>query len=211
MNDLSVFFAITFITVLTPGAGVLCTIASALQGGPGTAWQAPLGNVLGSFTIGVLCAVGLGAVLTASPVLFTVMQFVSAALLLYLGWRSWHARATVFHEDTKIERTKTQGLTLFVQAYLLQLTNPMLFVYLLSLLPQFIGPDDVYAERMAVLLGIFAGCGIVIHFAYSYAAAWARKFLASPRASVMLNRISGALFAFFGISVIVQAVSRMMG
>ena len=45
MHDLSVFFAITFVTVLTPGAGVLFTISSALRGGMRSAWQAPLGNV----------------------------------------------------------------------------------------------------------------------------------------------------------------------
>lgn len=41
MHDLSVFFAITFVTVLTPGAGVLFTISSALRGGIRSAWQAP--------------------------------------------------------------------------------------------------------------------------------------------------------------------------
>jgi len=46
----------------------------------------------------------------------------------------------------------------------------------------------------------------VIHFAYSYAAAWARKFLASPRAAQLINRISALLFCCFGVSVLLKAL-----
>lgn len=216
MHDLSVFFAITFVTVLTPGAGVLFTISSALRGGMRSAWQAPLGNVLGSFVIALLCAVGLGAVLTTSPVLFTALQVASAIVLLYLGWRAWHSPAKSLRslEEGGIESEsgpKPQGCSLFLSAFLLQLTNPMLFVYLVSLLPQFVAPEDPYVERMAVLLAIFAGTGIVIHFCYSYSAAWARRFLSGPKASTIMNRVSGALFIFFSVSVLVKAVAAQMG
>lgn len=210
MHDLSVFCVITFITVLTPGAGVLFTVASALRGGMRTAWQAPLGNVLGSFVIALLCVVGLGALLTASPVLFTMLQGVSALLLLYLGWRSWHAPAKSFAslKDGGGEKPAAHphsDYSLFISAFFLQLTNPMLFVYLVSLFPQFISPEDDYASRASVLMAIFAGCGIVIHLSYGYSAAWARRFLSTPRASLIMNRVSGALFCFFGVSVLVKA------
>lgn len=214
MHDLSVFFVITFITVLTPGAGVLFTVACALRGGMRRAWQAPLGNVLGSFVIALLCVVGLGAVLTTSPVLFTAMQAVSALLLLYLGWRSWHAPAKSFasfkEEDGQAPEKggkRESDYSLFISAFFLQLTNPMLFVYLVSLFPQFISPTDDYVSRAAVLMAIFAGCGIVIHLAYGYSAAWARRFLSTPHASLILNRVSGALFCFFGVSVLVKAAA----
>lgn len=180
-----------------------------------SAWQAPLGNVLGSFVIALLCAVGLGAVLTTSPVLFTALQVASAIVLLYLGWRAWHSPAKSFESlrEGEIESEKgpkPRGGSLFLSAFLLQLTNPMLFVYLVSLLPQFVAPEDPYVERMAVLLAIFAGTGIVIHFCYSYSAAWARRFLSGPKASSIMNRVSGALFIFFGVSVLVKAVAAQM-
>ena len=216
MHDLSVFFAITFVTALTPGAGVLFTISSALRGGMRSAWQAPLGNVLGSFVIALLCAVGLGAVLTASPLLFTALQVASSIVLLYLGWRAWKSPAKSFRslEEGRIEAEsgpKPSGHSLFLSAFLLQLTNPMLFVYLVSLLPQFVAPEDPYVERMAVLLAIFAGTGIVIHFCYSYSAAWARRFLSGPKASLIMNRVSGALFIFFGVSVLAKAIAAQLG
>ena len=95
---------------------------------------------------------------------------------------------------------------LFTSAFLLQLTNPMLYVFQVSFLPQFITPSDPYVPQTALLIAIFAGNGIVIHFAYSYAAAWARKFLASPRAAQLINRISALLFCCFGVSVLLKAL-----
>jgi len=56
MNDLPLYFALTFITILSPGAGVLFTVTSALRSGFQDAWQAPLGNVLASACVAVACA-----------------------------------------------------------------------------------------------------------------------------------------------------------
>lgn len=61
MNDLPLYFALTFLTILSPGAGVLFTVTSALRSGFQDAWQAPLGNVLASACVAVACAAGIGA------------------------------------------------------------------------------------------------------------------------------------------------------
>lgn len=96
MNDLPLYFTLTFITILSPGAGVLFTVTSALRSGFQDAWQAPLGNVLASACVAVACAAGIGAILTASPLVFSIVQGLSALVLLYLAWRSWHAPANGF-------------------------------------------------------------------------------------------------------------------
>lgn len=58
MQNLSVFLLITFVTILTPGAGVLFTVSTALRNGMHAPWQAPLGNAVGSTAISVVCAAG---------------------------------------------------------------------------------------------------------------------------------------------------------
>jgi|GEM_PF-118421 len=216
MNDLPLYFTLTFITILSPGAGVLFTVTSALRSGFQDAWQAPLGNVLASACVAVACAAGIGAILTASPLVFSIVQGLSALVLLYLAWRSWHAPANGFasladpaaavHHPSAPPAKQPHGASLFTSAFLLQLTNPMLYVFQVSFLPQFITPSAPYVPQAALLIAIFAGNGIVIHFAYSYAAAWARKFLASPRAAQLINRISALLFCCFGVSVLLKAL-----
>lgn len=104
MNDLPLYFALTFLTILSPGAGVLFTVTSALRSGFQDAWQAPLGNVLASACVAVACAAGIGAILTASPLVFSIVQGLSALVLLYL------AGAAGMHRLTALLRSQTLRL-----------------------------------------------------------------------------------------------------
>ena len=212
MHDLSVFFLVTFVTCVTPGAGILFTITSALRGGRAAAWQAPLGNCLGSGLIAVLTAAGLGALLTASPTLFLGFKTLSALLLLWLGWRAWSAPGTSFASlgapnSPNAAKAPEEGEgrklpSYLIGSFLLQLANPMLYVYLLSLLPQFISPADDYTARATFLIAIFSATGLVVHLGYSYTAAAARRFFRTPQASRRLNQASGVIFWILGLSVL---------
>lgn len=104
MNDLPLYFALTFLTILSPGAGVLFTVTSALRSGFQDAWQAPLGNVLASACVAVACAAGIGAILTASPL-------VSASCRDSLLWYSfiWPGAAGM-HRLTALLRSQTLRL-----------------------------------------------------------------------------------------------------
>ena len=127
MNDLPLYFALTFLTILSPGAGVLFTVTSALRSGFQDAWQAPLGNVLASACVAVACAAGIGAILTASPLVFSIVQGLSALVLLYLAWRSWHAPANGFasladpaaavHHPSAPPAKRPHGASLFTSAF----------------------------------------------------------------------------------------------
>ena len=198
MQNLSVFLLITFVTILTPGAGVLFTVSTALRNGMRAPWQAPLGNAVGSTAISVVCAAGVGAVITASPVLFTGMQVVSALVLLWLGLRAWNAPATGFASLAR----EGEGAAAGVKA---SASSRSSLSIVLSLLPQFIDPKGGYASQASLLIGIFGVSVLVIHLGYSFLAAWARRFLSSPRAAKAMNRISGGLFLLLGASVMLEA------
>lgn len=82
----------------------------------------------------------------------------------------------------------------------------MLIVFLLSLMPQFISPEDDYVSRVTLLSVLFVGICFLVHVGYSIIAAVARKWLAGPSFSFWLNRVSGALFWLLGLSVIWNAL-----
>ena len=91
MKDLSVYVLVTFITCVTPGSGVLYTVTNGLRGGLRTALASPLGTALGVGLMSLVSATGLGALIASSPALDAGLQLVSAAVLFWLGWRSWNA------------------------------------------------------------------------------------------------------------------------
>ena len=95
---------------------------------------------------------------------------------------------------------------IFKGALYVQASNVMLIVFLLSLMPQFISPEDDYVSRVTLLSVLFVGICFLVHLGYSAIAAVARKWLAGPNFSIWLNRVSGALFWLLGLSVIWNAL-----
>ena len=209
MSNLSFYFLVVFITAVTPGAGVLYTVSSGLRGGMRTALFAPLGNLTGVVAVSAISATGLGAMITASPAVYAALQVLGATVLFWLGWKNFTARAVSLAGAAEIsgKQAGKRGLDIFFGAALLQATNPMLIVFLLSLFPQFIDPREPYAVQAATLIVIFSLVCFCVHLVYSFLSAYGSRYLSGPRFSWWLNRVSGTLFWLLGASVIWKAFS----
>ncbi len=202
MNNLPLYCLVVFITGVTPGAGVLYTVTSGLRGGLKTALCAPLGNFAGTATMSVISATGLGALIAATPALYTGLQLAGAGVLLWLGWKNLHMKPVDLSRTDAAAGAARSARSIFLGAALLQATNPMLIVFLLSLFPQFIDPAAGYAPQAALLIAIFTGVCFCVHIGYSYTAALSSRYLSGPRFSLWLNRVSAGLFWLLGGSVI---------
>ena len=139
-NDLWFFAFVAFVACVTPGAGVLYTVTSSFRLGKSGAWAAPLGNCTGIIAMSIVSATGLGAVIQATPTLFYGLQAVGALMLVWFGWKNWKAKPinlTAAGNNPAVEdKVRSHNLrSAYVGAMLLQTTNPMLIVFLLSLLP----------------------------------------------------------------------------
>ena len=204
MHDLPAYLVVTFIACITPGAGVLNTVTNAFRYGRPTAWQSPVGNALGVGATSATSATGLRGITAASPVLFTGLQGAGALFLIWLGWKGWRAEGIDLGRIEKNVAGRPSGsVSLIRNAALLQTTNPMLIVFLLSLLPQFISPTDPdYAGRITLLITIFVLMCLAVHIVYSYTAVYALKLLSGPRFGLWVNRVSAVLFWLLGLSVL---------
>ena len=139
-SDLWFFAFVAFVACVTPGAGVLYTVTSSFRLGKSGAWAAPLGNCTGIIAMSIVSATGLGAVSQATPALFYGLQAVGALMLVWFGWKNWKAKPinlTAAGNNPAVEdKVRSHNLrSAYVGAMLLQPTNPMLIVFLLSLLP----------------------------------------------------------------------------
>lgn len=207
MKDLSVYVLVSCIACVTPGSGVLYTVTNGLRGGLRTVLASPLGTTLGVGLMSLISATGLGALITSSPALYAGLQLVSAAVLFWLGWGSWNAGAVRLDKLGRLESNDSLTFSsIFKGALYVQASNVMLIVFLLSLMPQFISPEDDYVSRVTLLSVLFVGICFLVHLGYSAIAAVARKWLAGPNFSIWLNRVSGALFWLLGLSVIWNAL-----
>lgn len=211
-SELYLFISITFITCITPGAGVLYTLSNAFRYGRGKAYLSPTGNAIGVAVMSLISAAGMGAVIAATPALFIGLQAIGALVLAWMGFKNWKAPAI---DMSKLGKLKAQEdhltgaheksrLEIVISAALLQVTNPMLIIFLLSLLPPFIHPDDDYVSRMALLLSLFVGICWLVHIGYSYLAALLGEHLHGTHFSWWLNKISALLFWLMALGVLIK-------
>lgn len=203
MQDLTAYILVTFVTCATPGAGVLFTVSSGLKSTLRQAWRAPLGNALGCLMMSILTATGIGGIITASDVLYDGLRLAGAAVLVWLGIKSWRSgRMDIVGAAQACARSE-QSEHVLRDALLLQTSNPMLFVFLLSLLPQFLTADDPqYALHISILIALFIVICFSVHLAYSCTAVLARRFLSGPNFSFWLNRVSATLFWLLAAGVV---------
>lgn len=210
MKDLSLYCLITLVTCATPGAGVLYTVTSALRYGKRCAFCAPLGNSLGCLIMSVISAAGVGTVISQSPLLYAAMQSLGAVVLLYLGVKSFRVAAMDLTCAGGVASTahEESPMRILFGSTLLQVTNPMLIVFLLSLLPQFIGTDADYVSRISILIALFIGICFSVHCTYSWLMVFGARFM-NRTFSFWLNKISGVLFFLLGLSVLVRSLEPM--
>lgn len=211
MRDLWLYFIVALFTCATPGAGVLMTVTSAFRFGRERTFIAPSGNAFGVLVISALSAVGLGAVITSSPLLFNLLQVAGALVLAWMGWKNWRAKPLDLSGLSGVKQGSTgQASRIFMNSALLQVTNPMLFVFLISLMPPFIRPGDDYAASISILIGIFVLTCLAVHLAYSYTACFASKWLHGKCFSFWLNHVSAALFWLCAAGVLWRTLQPLL-
>lgn len=85
MGSYLLFVVIAIATVLSPGPGVMLTLTNAIRFGVSGAFGGILGIAFGTFIVAGISATSLGIVLATSATAFSIMKFIGAAYLIYLG------------------------------------------------------------------------------------------------------------------------------
>lgn len=204
LPQLLVFMAAGWLLNLTPGPDVLYIVTHALRHGVRTGVVAALGIVSGCFVHVLAAAVGVGALLATSATAFTVLKWVGAAYLVWMGVRLLVTRGgqTVAVSPDRPRRIEpAPWWPVFLRGFLTNVLNPKVALFFLAFVPQFIHPgasDKVWA---------FIGLGLIfninslpINIGYAWLAGWASERLgAVQRTMGAMERLAGLMFIGFGI------------
>lgn len=193
-----VFLLVAATTVLSPGPGVVMTLTNSLRHGFRGTFAGIMGISFGAFAVAALSATGLGVLLAASATAFTVMKYLGAAYLLYLGIRLWRA------PGVRIDTSAAVGAGFgrrFLEGLTLQLTNPKAIFFFLSVFPQFVDHSRPGGRQFALLVLTYSALVVLIHSGYALTAERARGWLSSERGGKTMNRLGGATFMFFGAAM----------
>lgn len=192
------FVLLAFVTVLVPGPGVIMTLTNAVRYGlPGT-FGGILGIAAGTFVVAAISSTSLGLLLATSALAFTMLKFIGATYLIYLGIRFWRSPPFAFTEQTAHRATFGKR---FIEGLSLQLTNPKAIFFFLSVLPQFIEPAKSYVAQFTGLVLTYSALVVLVHTIYALGAHRARFWLSSARGGKTVRRLGGASFVLFGAAL----------
>jgi len=203
-QHLLLFVAAGLLLNLTPGVDVFYIVGHALRRGARAGIVAALGITAGCCVHIVAAAAGLSALLAASATAFTVLKWLGAAYLVYLGLRmllarggaspDWHAAAGGAQAGDDLRR-------IFRGGFLTNVLNPKVALFFLAFVPQFIAPDAAHPTLAFLALGLlFNFNALWVCIGWALAAGWlARR--AAGGALRWIERAAGALIVGFGLQL----------
>jgi threonine/homoserine/homoserine lactone efflux protein len=186
------FLVLTLVVVVTPGTGVLYTLAAGLSRGARASVVAAVGCTLGIVPHMVAAITGLAALLHTSALAFQTLKYLGVAYLLYMAWTTLRDKRALTIEETE----QFSAVKVIVSGVLINILNPKLTLFFFAFLPQFVSTGEPHATlRMLELSAVFMVVTLAVFVMYGvFAAAARRHVLSRPRVLTWMRRVFGGAF-----------------
>ncbi len=189
------YVAATMVVLIIPGPTILLVLSYALTQGRRVAVGMALGVALGDLVAITASLLGLGALVMASATLFSLLKWIGAGYLIYLGiklLRAGPAQIDLSDPDPKPVRQ------IFTHAAIVTATNPKSIAFFVAFVPQFIRPEAALAPQFTVLIATFVALGTANALAYALLADRLRRRIRKPAVLTWLNRLGGGVLVAMG-------------
>lgn len=183
--------------IVIPGPSVLFVVGRSIALGRRAGFFSALGNAVGTFPAVLAVAFGVGAIIAASVVAFTILKLAGAAYLIWLGVQAIRHR----HDQTASPAdSNTSAWTLFRQGFVVGLTNPKTIAFFVAVLPQFVAPSAGPVWPQLLALGVtFQALALSCDTAWALSAGTARAWFAkSPRRMAKMSAAGGVMIIGLG-------------
>lgn len=202
LQQLLSFLPIALLLAIAPGPDNLGVLALGVSRGRRESLGFALGCAAGCLNHTLLAALGISALIAASPIAFHVLQYSGAAYLAWIGVQSFRVRSSQLPVEAG-NRDEHSPLGYFRRGLLANVINPKVILFFLAFLPQFVIHDAWPAPLQILVLGsIFAASAALVFALVALGAnrigAWLRG---RERFALWLDRITGGLFIALGLKL----------
>lgn len=199
LPNLLAFLAAAIVLVIMPGPTVLFVVGRSLALGRRGGLLSVLGNAIGIVPVIVAVSFGVGAIVTESVVVFTILKLAGAAYIVFLGVQAIRHR-------TRTAATMVAGVApkstrrMLGEGFVVGITNPKTIAFFVAVLPQFVAPGAGWVPGQMLLLGgIFLVLALLSDGAWALAAGSARDWFArSPKRIERLGATGGVMMIGLG-------------
>lgn len=204
ITNFGLFAFSVFLLSVTPGPDMAYVIGQSVANGRRAGIVSASGVALGSCTHAIASTLGLTALITASPVMFTAIKYIGASYLMFLGGKmllgtfiSKKDRGDTAPQNTR----KVSAYRLLSRGFITTLTNPKVLLFFISFFPQFVTPEGEQHAASFLLLGLtYAFIAFLTDVTFAILAGSTAGAVAGNRKlQNLLDRIVGATFIALGV------------
>ncbi len=197
------YVAIVLGFVFIPGPATLLTIARATSSGTKAGIATGAGIAAGDVIHTVMAIIGISAIIATSAVLFSLIKYLGAAYLIYLGLRAILEKST---PDLGAGRLPISPGRAFRQAVLAEVLNPKTALFFLAFLPQFVQPENGAVVVQLTILGlVFVALGLLSTVVFAVGAGGLGAFLRrNPTVLKWQGKVVGGIYCALGLRLALQ-------
>jgi len=193
------FIAASTALLLIPGPTVLLVLSYAISQGKRVALATVAGVALGDLIAMSASLAGLGALVLTSATLFTVLKWIGAVYLVYLGITLFRSASSASLGDVEDVATASAA-KVFGHATAVTALNPKSIVFFIAFVPQFIAVDSPLLPQFSILVATFVGLAAINALAYALLADKLRAKIARPSVLAWFSRFGGIALVAMGVA-----------
>ena len=198
LSSLAVFFAAALGLLLVPGPAVIYIVTRSVSHGRKAGLASVLGIELASLCHSAAAALGLSAILLASPLVFSLVKYLGAGYLAYLGIRAIFSK----EEAPESEDGEAPSLAgLFRRGFVVNLLNPKTALFFYAFLPQFVDPGRGSAVVQILILGaVFVTLATITDGTYALVSSGVGRILLGGAGFRRVQRyVTGSIYLALGV------------
>ena len=198
------FVGTSLLLALAPGPDNLFVLAQSATCGAKSGLAVVAGLITGLVCQTLAAAMGIAAVVAATPWLFWAVRLVGAAYLLYLAVGAWRSGVSEAHAGTVAGNAPSMA-SLWRRGVIMNVTNPKVQIFFLAFFPQFVTPgaDGLQTVTEMVILGVtFMAATAVVFGSIALFAGSIADRLRTPKVQMLLNRASAVLFVLLAAGTV---------
>ncbi|MFL6674569.1 MAG: LysE family transporter [Massilia sp.] len=183
---------------VSPGSGAVLSMSHGLAYGLKKASGTVLGLQLGLMLVFAIAGAGVGSLLLASSLAFTVVKTIGALYLIYLGVSQWRSKAETSAISTEGLAAHPSFGRRVLTGFLTNATNPKGIIFMVAVLPGFISSAPPLLPQLLILGATMVTIDTIVMHGYAFLAASMQRYFRDPRAVRLQNRFFGGVLIVVG-------------
>jgi len=197
-TTLLTYMAASIAIILAPGPAQALVLARSINEGAKDGILTGIGLNIGTIVHAIAAALGLSAILATSATAFTIVKFLGAGYLVYLGVQALRSKTPL---DRQAQITSANSRQAFRKAVITGILNPKVAIFFLAFLPQFVNPARGFVFLQFLILGLILALLDICYESVlaSIAGRLSNWFMQSPRFALWRQRATGAVLIGLGV------------